>query len=375
MSSNHAQVSGQGTTRFQQLGLALLGASLAGLGIWMLSGFADALTWSAIFAIATRPLYVRVRRRWPPGGHNVLLPTLFTLVVALVFLAPLVVIGINLGKEASSVIKLGLDYQRTGIPVPAFVSELPFGHMAVVNWWQANLSDPGSLSEMIGRINRDKLAAFTATFGTKLLHHVVSWVFTMLTLFFLFRDGDTIARQMHCAATRAFGYRAEEVGTQLIASVHGTVNGLVLVGIGEGVLIGISYWIAGVPQATLLGTGTAVAAMVPFGAPIVFGFSALILVVNSKLVAAAVVLAFGFLVTLLADHFVRPALIGGATRLPFLWVLLGILGGVETFGLIGLFIGPAVMSALIFLWREWVAGYGSAQTTGMAGRPDATTQR
>ena len=57
--------------------------------------------------------------------------------------------------------------------------------------------------------------------------------------------------------------------------------------------------------------------------------------------------------TFVADHFVRPTLIGSATRLPFLWVLLGILGGLETFGIVGLFLGPAVMAALISLWRDW----------------------
>ena len=57
-----------------------------------------------------------------------------------------------------------------------------------------------------------------------------------------------------------------------------------------------------------------------------------------------------------ADHFIRPALIGGATRLPFLWVLIGILGGVETLGLLGLFIGPAAMAVLVMLWREFLHG-------------------
>jgi predicted PurR-regulated permease PerM len=74
------------------------------------------------------------------------------------------------------------------------------------------------------------------------------------------------------------------------------------------------------------------------------------------LVAAAVVLVLGLVVTFVADHFVRPVIIGGATRLPFLWVLLGIIGGVETFGIIGLFVGPVVMSVLIQLWRDWVDG-------------------
>jgi predicted PurR-regulated permease PerM len=62
---------------------------------------------------------------------------------------------------------------------------------------------------------------------------------------------------------------------------------------------------------------------------------------------------------------VRPVLIGGATRLPFLWVLFGLLGGVETWGLLGLFLGPAIMAALIFLWREWT---DDAQDRMSAGR-------
>ena len=93
--------------------------------------------------------------------------------------------------------------------------------------------------------------------------------------------------------------------------------------------------------------------MIPFGAPLVFGLAALLLVGQGAQMAAIVVLAIGMIVTFVADHFVRPVLIGGATKLPFMWVLFGILGGVATWGLLGLFLGPAVMAALIMLWREW----------------------
>jgi predicted PurR-regulated permease PerM len=57
-------------------------------------------------------------------------------------------------------------------------------------------------------------------------------------------------------------------------------------------------------------------------------------------------------VLFIADHFVRPTMIGSATKLPFLAVLLGILGGVETLGLVGLFIGPVVMTLFVTLWHE-----------------------
>ena len=143
------------------------------------------------------------------------------------------------------------------------------------------------------------------------------------------------------------------MGRQIIASVHGTVNGLVLVGLGEGLLLGIVYAIAGVPHPTVFGALTAIAAMIPFAAPVVFGIAALILLAGGSIAWAIAVLVIGFVVTFSADHFVRPVLIGGATKLPFIWVLLGILGGVEMWGLIGLFLGPAIMAALILLWREW----------------------
>jgi predicted PurR-regulated permease PerM len=93
--------------------------------------------------------------------------------------------------------------------------------------------------------------------------------------------------------------------------------------------------------------------MIPFAAGIPIILAALLLLAQGSTIAAIAVLAAGFTVTFTADHFIRPVLIGGQTKLPFIWVLLGILGGVEIWGLLGLFLGPAIMAALIMLWREW----------------------
>jgi predicted PurR-regulated permease PerM len=77
---------------------------------------------------------------------------------------------------------------------------------------------------------------------------------------------------------------------------------------------------------------------------------------------AIAVVVIGLAVVGIADHFIRPFLIGGATRLPFLWVLIGILGGVETMGLLGLFVGPATMAVLAMMWREFLEP--AAKATG-----------
>jgi predicted PurR-regulated permease PerM len=118
----------------------------------------------------------------------------------------------------------------------------------------------------------------------------------------------------------------------------------------------IVYLLLGVPHPLLLGAVTAVAAMIPFGAAVLFGIAALLLLAQGAVGGAIAVVVAGLLVVAIADHFIRPVLIGSATRLPFLWVLIGILGGVETLGLLGLFVGPATMAILIMLWREFIDG-------------------
>jgi len=181
------------------------------------------------------------------------------------------------------------------------------------------------------------------------------------------KDGRGVVRDLLTASQRLFGARGERIARQMVSSVHGTVDGLVLVGLGEGVLMGIAYAVAGVPHPTLLGGLTALAAMVPFVVTFVFAGVGILLVVQGSVGAAIAIVAIGTVLVLVADHFIRPALIGGATRLPFLWVLFGILGGVETWGIVGLFVGPALMAALILLWREFTES-PSEQGTGLAQR-------
>jgi predicted PurR-regulated permease PerM len=342
-----------GASRPQQAAKAVLALLLALLGMWTLHRYMPALIWAAILAIAVWPLYQRAVRRWPPGRHNMLLPSVFTLALGLMFIVPLVLVAVQAGKEVHGLYQT-IDKARTdGIPAPDWLGHLPIGSQQASTWWHENLENPDSASALMKRARESEFVSNGGQLGAEVAHRLVLFGFTLLTLFFLFRDGDRLGDQMQRASGRAFGPAGERVGRQMIASVHGTVDGLVLVGLGEGFILGVGYLLTGLPHPTLFGLFTAIAAMVPFGAPVVFGIAALILLTQGAVVSAVIIGVLGFVVTFVADHFVRPTLIGNATRLPFLWVLLGILGGVETWGLLGLFLGPATMAALMLLWREW----------------------
>ncbi|HEX4366552.1 MAG TPA: AI-2E family transporter [Rhodopila sp.] len=342
-----------GASRPQQVAKAALALLLAALGVWTLHRYLPALLWAAILAIAVWPLFQRAMRRWPPGRHNILLPLAFTLGLGLVFIIPLVTVAVQAGREVHGVYDSLAKARTEGIPPPAWLGRLPVGSQEATAWWDENLTNPEDAKALLQRARTSAFMSNSGELGANIAHRIVLFGFTLLTLFFLFKDGDRLGDQMLRASGRAFGPAGERIGRQMIASVHGTVDGLVLVGLGEGFILGIGYVVAGVPHPTLFGLFTAIAAMVPFGAPLVFGIAALILLVQGRVAWVIAILVLGFVVTFVADHFVRPSLIGSATRLPFLWVLLGILGGVETWGLLGLFLGPAIMAALMLLWREW----------------------
>jgi predicted PurR-regulated permease PerM len=343
-------------TAAQRIARTALTLVLLLLGLWTLHEFLPALVWAGIFAIALWPLYRRACTRFPPGRHNVLLPSLFTLGITLVFLLPLALIVVPVSQDAHGVFIWIQQARHDGIAPPEFLSKLPLVGQEATEWWTSNLTDPADASALLQRVAQADLFAKSREYGAMLFHRIVLFGFTLLTLFFLFRDGESLTAQMRRASRRLFGPDGERIGEQIVASVHGTVDGLVLVGLGEGVLLGLAYAFAGVPHPTLFGLMTAIAAMIPFGAPVLFGIAALLLLAQGSMLAAIAVLVIGMVVSFIADHFIRPVLIGGTTRLPFIWVLLGILGGISVWGLLGLFVGPALMAALILLWREGTEG-------------------
>jgi len=337
----------------RRIARVVLAIALVGLGVWILHRFLAALVWAGVLAIALWPIYRRLARALPGDKARVLAPLMVTLLVGLLFSVPFIYVAVEGARELHIVIEFLSEAQRNGVPTPEWVPQLPVIGRAVEEWWRANLSDPNAAQELFGRLKPGSVAASARLYGAEIIHRLIIFGFTLLTLFFLFRDGALFSRQLLFVSDRLLGPDGERVGRHMVQAVLATVNGLVLVGLGEGALIGIAYIIVGLPHPVSVAALTGVLAVIPFGAPLAFGAAALYLAAMGNAIGGAAVFFFGLIVVFVADHAVRPVIIGGAARLPFLWVLLGILGGLETFGIVGLFLGPAIMAALISLWRDW----------------------
>lgn len=341
MNENHKELISIGLT-----------VAIVALALFIIHRFIPSLLWASIIVIATHPLYKRFSRFF--GKKKNTSAFLFTLILTLLLIIPVTWLISVLIKDLQFFVNYLQMINRDGGQAPTFIQEFPFISEELVNYWDNNIGNPGSLKSVLSNIHLTLTPAsyYIRQVGINVAHRGFQVGFTLLSLFFFFRDGEKLYQQINHIGQICLGNRWFRYSERLPSALRATVNGTIVVGIGVGILMGLCYGLVGFPAPTLMGFITAFAAMIPFVVPVVFAFAALILFANNALIGAIIVIGWGTLVMFVADHFVKPVLIGGAIQLPFLAVLFGILGGVETLGLLGLFVGPIIMVLFITLWHE-----------------------
>lgn len=318
--------------------------------VWLVHGFIPALLWAVVIAIATWPLRVKVANKTRLNNKGV--AAIMTVAVAVLLFFPIVYALILAASDLGALTSWIMEVQKTGIAVPDWIHMIPKVGDQAVSWWSSNLTDPAGLSVFIGNADNAWVKEIAQILGAQIVHRLVTLVFTVVTLFFLYEGGDDLSRKMLVLIEKLTGKTGKRYGLQASVAIRATVNGVVLVGLAEGLLIGISYWVADAPHAAILGLSTGALAMIPFAAPLIFTGVSLILMAQGNMAGAAGVFIFSMLILGIGDHVVRPRIIGSSVKLPFLWVLFSILGGVEVLGLIGLFIGPALMALVMMMWGD-----------------------
>jgi predicted PurR-regulated permease PerM len=110
-----------------------------------------------------------------------------------------------------------------------------------------------------------------------------------------------------------------------------------------------------------LGVLTGVMALIPGGAPLSFTLVSVYLVASGSHIAGLGLFVWGTVELFVVDKTLRPKLVGGPIKLPFLPTFFGLIGGVKTMGFLGLFIGPVLMALIVAIWREWIHEVRSAE--------------
>lgn len=324
-------------------------------GIYFFHTFLVPVLAALVIGFASWPLY-----RWllkKVGGNRTLGASIAIMSIIGFLVVPVTVVLTYAFHEIRVWFAWLIKTNNEGSSIPKWMVDFPLGGDWLQQVWVEYIGEPGALGHVvqmvsganIGNIYRAVLAASGSVF-----HLFLAAVFMLITLFFIYKDGEKFAAQLDRLGERILPVRWERISRVVPATISSTVMGMTLIAIGEGIVLGLAYWIAGVPTPVLLGVITGVMALIPGGAPLSFTLVSLYLVGNGDVVPGIALFTWGSVELFIVDKTLRPKLVGGPVKLPFLPTFFGLIGGVKTMGFLGLFIGPVLMALLVMIWREWV---------------------
>lgn len=340
---------------------ALLACALALLFLYLLFlilvPLRTGLLWAAIIGIATFPLYEKLRGRL--GGRKGAASAVMTLLVLLVLVLPMTGLVALLAGEAANTYRV-LEAATGSGKIPGL--EAVRDH-AIVGPWIAGAEsllqtfgiDIGADLLPSAKQAMSSLTGFASSILKNVFLSLFNVVLTLAILFFIYRDGNRLQETFWSVVPLPVDDKQalkENLSQVLTACVLG-ILGTCLV---QGVLGGIGFWIGGLPSPVLFGSLMAISALVPFVGTALFWLpGAIYLLLAGKVAKGIFLLAWGAIVVSSSDNVIRPLFIGGKANLPFSLMALGALGGFASFGLLGVVIGPLLLSLSLVLFSMYKA--------------------
>lgn len=334
------------------LGLTLLFGLAAGCAI-VLRPFFVAILWAAILAVSTWPIY-----RWlefHAHGRRTLAALLMTLLLALLLLLPLVLLGSQLTDQVVRLLAAIREAIEHGPPAPPpWLAGLPVVGERLAEAWQTAAHNTESLratlQEYIVPVRSWLLAR-----GADLAEGLLQVTLSLLTAFFFYRDGPALLRVAEGVVTRITGSPARRFAQSAAATIKSVVLGLLGTCLILAILAAASYWAAGVPGALFLGFLAFFLTLLPGGMALIWAPVAIWLASKGATDWAIFIVVWNLFLAVL-ENVLRPYLMRQGTDLPFLVILVGVVGGAIGFGLVGVFIGPTLLGIACTLLVEWGDG-------------------
>lgn len=327
--------------------LAILIAVLLFLALDMVQPFLRPLILASVIALGCYPLHAWLRKRIRRQDWAALISTL---IVFLGVAVPAFVLTYLIGGELSHIATHISDQStREG----GFMAYVQHGEDRFVVWASEYVDvEQFHIRQRVNDLP-EKASSFLLSMGSSIaggaINGIADGILTLVFLFFFFRDGakwlDGLAEVLPLRRESV-----ERVYRAVHSSVVATLYGLVGVALAQGLLTGVGLYIAGIDNFLMLGMLAAVCSVIPVvGTSLVWGPAAVYLLVTHHAGMAIFLLIWGVAVVSMADNIIRPLVLRGRMQLHILLLLFAVLGGLLTFGFVGLFLGPVIFSLLATL--------------------------
>ena len=331
------------------LGLVLLLVLAVGC-VLVLKPFLTAILLAVILSVSTWRLFRRIEH-WL-GGRQTPAALLMTLLTAGLLVLPLLALGSNLADDVAQLAATIRSAIDQGLPPPGWLGRLPLVGPEAERVWIQVTQQGAALGPTLAPYVRP-LREWALQQGTSLLSGTLQVVFGIVLAFFLYRDGAYVESRLEWAMTRLGGWRARRVLQTAGMTIVSVVNGVLGTAFIQGILLGVSFWLAGVPGAIVLGAMGVVLSLVPMGLVVLWLPAALWLMSSGHTGWAVLVVVWNGIFVGSLDNVLRPYLISRGVRMPMVLIFLGVLGGLLAFGIVGVFLGPVLLAVAHTLFQDW----------------------
>jgi predicted PurR-regulated permease PerM len=324
----------------------------------LIEAFLMPIFWAAVLATIFHPLY-RWCRQGLGGAENVAAAGTTTAIV-LIVLIPLLLTGMAVASEA------GALYNR--------LSTGELNPQAVVNWAETHLPAVVEVLSRFGLTTGDLqrqlssaavgasrfLATEAVAVGQNTLR-IAGLLFLMLyLLFFFLRDGTRLV-DIIIGAVPIGDVRERRLLNNFAEVTRATLKGTLAIGIVQGGIGGVLFWLFGIDGAVLWGVVMGLLSLLPaVGAALVWVPAAALLLFVGETAKGLLLLVSGAVLIGLADNILRPLLVGRDTQMPDYLILVSTLGGIALFGISGVIIGPVLASLFLAVWTMFAEEYAEA---------------
>jgi predicted PurR-regulated permease PerM len=319
---------------------------------WILHSFLQALLAACVTAIASWPLYTRFASLLPRRTRRSTRSLIFTCAMTAFVLVPLAFAFGALLTEAHALLMEIAAADKNGIAIPRGLENIPMIGPWAVARWQSELGYPGALLAWTQRTDSAALLGLAQSLAQFMVRHAFIIGFTILMLFSLYQEGESLAEGFKRILRHRIGERADGYVDLATQAVRASVNSMLVVGLFDGFAIGIAYATLAVPHAAQWASITGLLGIVPFLGYVAVVALTLQLAMTGATGPALLSFVLGCGVLFCGDKIVRPVVARNGVRLGFIWVLMGCLGGFEVLGLVGLVIGPVVLTIVRELWQQ-----------------------
>jgi predicted PurR-regulated permease PerM len=330
--------------RFYFLTLSFLVLVLGYLSYQILKPFLSPIAWAVVLSIVFYPIYAFMLRytKWRSVASFITLS-----IILMIIIGPFSYITVLLAKELKSISEYmesgRLEAMRELMHHPNIKSLIDkitsFFDVTEAQLDKAIIDNISGLGkEMVSRITRGVGDLVTAS---------LNFIFMSFAIFFLLRDGTEFLKRIRDYMPFSEEHK-DRLAKQIRDIIISTVYGGVVVGVGQGIIAGLTFYFLEIPSPVVWGLATSIASFIPLlGAFTIWGPATIYLFIQGLVVKGIILAIIGVFGISLIDNILRPIIIGGRTKMPILAIFFSVLGGIKLFGLIGLIMGPLILAIFV----------------------------